>query len=403
MGAAERPNQRELPIGRQVAQWRVRRRMTQQMLADRLGKSKSWVDKVERGVRTLDRVSVLHDLAGVLRIAPAALLDPARPPTVTVGAVDGVEGVRAALAVGEPSGWRAVGSGAEVAGRLGHAWLTYQHTRYSQLLRILPELLAVVRHAAEAGIIETGTLVRAYRLTGQALVKIGEAELAWLAADRAVTLAAGEPRWCAAGTVPLAQALRSLDRPQLAYAAALAAARQLAAEVPGSPAARALHGALLIEAAFAAADQPDTAVGLDPGTADGLLQQAAASARLVVDGEDPEWTGFGPSAVGLARATAAALAGETDDALERYARLSTRPGWRRLPVEHRAAYLLDVARACLRVGDLLAAGRLVMMAEQTAPAEVRTRPYARDLVTGIIRGGGASSALIRLGTDLGTA
>ena len=31
----------EMPIGRRVARWRVRRRMTQQMLADRLGKSKS--------------------------------------------------------------------------------------------------------------------------------------------------------------------------------------------------------------------------------------------------------------------------------------------------------------------------------------------------------------------------
>src|SRR5205807_9742759 len=41
----------ELPIGRRVAYWRGRRRMSQQVFADRLGKSKSWVDKVERGVR----------------------------------------------------------------------------------------------------------------------------------------------------------------------------------------------------------------------------------------------------------------------------------------------------------------------------------------------------------------
>ena len=48
------------PIGRRLARWRLRRRMTQQMLADRLGKSKSWVDKVERGVRALDRYSVVQ-------------------------------------------------------------------------------------------------------------------------------------------------------------------------------------------------------------------------------------------------------------------------------------------------------------------------------------------------------
>ena len=39
----------ELPIGRRVAYWRTRRKMSQQVFADRLGKSKSWVDKVERG------------------------------------------------------------------------------------------------------------------------------------------------------------------------------------------------------------------------------------------------------------------------------------------------------------------------------------------------------------------
>ena len=49
--------------------------MTQQMLADRLGKSKSWVDKVERGVRGLDRYSVVQEIAEVLRLDPAVLLD----------------------------------------------------------------------------------------------------------------------------------------------------------------------------------------------------------------------------------------------------------------------------------------------------------------------------------------
>jgi hypothetical protein len=64
----------DLPVGRRVARWRVRRRMSQQVFADRLGKSKSWVDKVERGVRTLDRYSVIQEIAEVLRVDPALLL-----------------------------------------------------------------------------------------------------------------------------------------------------------------------------------------------------------------------------------------------------------------------------------------------------------------------------------------
>lgn len=38
----------QLPVGRRVAYWRGLRRMSQQVFADRLGKSKSWVDKVVR-------------------------------------------------------------------------------------------------------------------------------------------------------------------------------------------------------------------------------------------------------------------------------------------------------------------------------------------------------------------
>ncbi|SCF44577.1 Helix-turn-helix domain-containing protein [Micromonospora carbonacea] len=87
----------EPPIGRRVAQWRARRRMTQQMLADRLGKSKSWVDKVERGVRALDRFSVIQDVAEVLRVDAAVLLGGDVRPAGTAG-TEGVQGVRAALA-----------------------------------------------------------------------------------------------------------------------------------------------------------------------------------------------------------------------------------------------------------------------------------------------------------------
>ncbi|MEU8390700.1 helix-turn-helix transcriptional regulator, partial [Micromonospora sp. NPDC048843] len=70
--------------------------MTQQMLADRLRRSKSWVDKVERGVRALDRYSVIQELAHVLRVDPEVLLGQQRP--TPAGTPDGVDDIRAALA-----------------------------------------------------------------------------------------------------------------------------------------------------------------------------------------------------------------------------------------------------------------------------------------------------------------
>ena len=66
----------ELPIGRRVAYWRNRRKMSQQVFADRLGKSKSWVDKVERGVRRLDKFSVTSEIADVLQVDVQLLARP---------------------------------------------------------------------------------------------------------------------------------------------------------------------------------------------------------------------------------------------------------------------------------------------------------------------------------------
>src|SRR5690606_3637234 len=88
----------ELPIGQRIAQLRMRRGMTQQVLADRLGRSKSWVEKVERGKRRLDRLSVIEAVAEVLGVAPEVLLGrkARRGPLAEVSA--SVDRVRATLA-----------------------------------------------------------------------------------------------------------------------------------------------------------------------------------------------------------------------------------------------------------------------------------------------------------------
>ncbi|WP_431974459.1 helix-turn-helix domain-containing protein [Micromonospora haikouensis] len=139
----------ELPVGRRVAHWRVRRNMTQQQFADRLGKSKSWVDKVERGVRRLERVSSLREVAEALRIDLEMLLaDRAAPADrAAAGVARGVEGIRAALAryhVPVPARPPDV---AQVRARLGHAEQSYRHARYPELLALLPGLLATAREA----------------------------------------------------------------------------------------------------------------------------------------------------------------------------------------------------------------------------------------------------------------
>jgi transcriptional regulator with XRE-family HTH domain len=150
----------DVPIGRRVASWRVRRQMTQQVLADRLRRSKSWVDKIERGVRPLDRYSVIQEVAHVLRVEPEVLLG--QPRGTPAGTPDGVDGIRAALARYDVP--QAPPQTDELRRQVGHAWLTYQHAHYGQLVRLLPGLLDAAQGARSAEL-----LVQAYRITSMIL------------------------------------------------------------------------------------------------------------------------------------------------------------------------------------------------------------------------------------------
>ncbi|WCN84288.1 helix-turn-helix domain-containing protein [Micromonospora sp. LH3U1] len=209
----------DLPIGRRVARWRVRRSMTQQMLADRLRRSKSWVDKIERGARSLDRYSVIQELAHVLRVDPEVLFGQQRPTPACPP--DGVDDIRAALARYDIP--QAPAQAPEALRRqVGYAWLTYQHAHYGQLVRVLPGLLDAAQGARSAEV-----LVHAYRITSSALVKLGEADLGWLAADRAMAAAGDDPVLAATAAVAVGQALRASGRDRLALAATLAAANRI--------------------------------------------------------------------------------------------------------------------------------------------------------------------------------
>ncbi|WP_432957989.1 helix-turn-helix domain-containing protein [Micromonospora haikouensis] len=393
----------ELPVGRRVAHWRVRRNMTQQQFADRLGKSKSWVDKVERGVRRLERVSNLREIAEALRIDLEMLLaDRPGPPDP---AAAGLEGIRAALAryhVAVPARPPDV---AQVRAWLDHAGQSYRHARYRELLALLPGLLDAAREAraTHPGRPADGLLASGYGLVALVLVKLGHGELAWLAADRglAVATATADPWLAAAATVPLCQALRASGRLRSAVEAAVVAAHRVGPARSGAAPADgpAVRGTLLLQAALAAAGRGDERA------ADELLGRAGDAARVAepggTDGGGFGGEGFGPAAVEAARVVAGSALGQVTAATVRHEKLIAGDGWRWLPPEHRAAYLLDVARLYASAGDGLRAGRAVLDAERTARGEVHDRPAARDLVGVVARSAAAPAALTRLAATLG--
>ncbi|MGC4806294.1 helix-turn-helix domain-containing protein [Micromonospora sp. DT233] len=369
------------PIGRRVARWRMRRRMTQQMLADRLGRSKSWVDKVERGVRPLDRYPVIQEVAEVLRVDSLLLLD-GRPPSPAAGVPDGVDELRAALARYDIR--RPTASAQQVGRQVEHAWLSFQHAHYAQVVRLLPGLLDAARGLRTDA---PELLVQAYRVASAVLVKLGEAGLGWLAADRAVAVADADPMSAASAALSVGQALRGLGRGRLALAVTAEAARLLA-PVP-------VHGALLIQGALAAAGCGDA------GRSAELADRAAGLADRLGAGDDPYRTGFGPVAVEVARVVAAVELGEAATAIGRHEQVVRDDAWRRLPTEHRAAYLVDVARAYLLVGDLGRAGRALVDADGVAPAEVRCRPVARRVLVEAARARPVPAGVARLATLMG--
>ncbi|MBM7494830.1 transcriptional regulator with XRE-family HTH domain [Micromonospora luteifusca] len=377
----------DVPIGRRVARWRVRRSMTQQMLADRLRRSKSWVDKVERGVRALDRYSVIQELAHVLRVDPEVLLGQQRP--TPAGPPDGVDDIRAALARYDTPQAPAQ-SREEVRRQVGYAWLTYQHAHYGQLVRLLPGLLDAAQGAQSPEL-----LVQAYRITSSLLVKLGEADLGWLAADRAMAAAGDDPVLAATATVSVGQALRASGRDRLALAATLAAANRVTPGSQRSAGEWAVGGTLLLQAALAAAGCGEHR------RADELTERAAGVAAQIRGYDDQHRTSFGPIAVELARVVLAGLRGDAAEALQRHSAVVRREGWRRLPAEYRGAYLVDAARAYLQVGDLRGAARALVDADSVAPAEVRCRPLVRTVIADVARAQPAPAGVARLATLVG--
>ncbi|WP_422752378.1 helix-turn-helix domain-containing protein [Micromonospora sp. WMMD708] len=391
-----------LPVGRRVAHWRGRRGLSQQVFADRLGKSKSWVDKVERGVRTLDKVSTLQDIAAVLRIDPGVLLGRDLRPADVSGPVEAVERVREALstydiAVGRSTVRGQVLSADRLARDVAHAWGMFQHARYPQVTGLLPGLVIAAQRAyADDPVAGRSMLVDAYRVTASLLVKLDEVELAWLAADRAMTIAAGDAVLVATAAVQLGRVLRASGRARAARSTALAAAYRIAPPDldDGRAPVLSLCGALVIEAALAAARDGD-----DHATAD-LLDEAAEMAARVGDGHDHYRTAFGPVAVDLARVVAALDLSDAGAAVAWHEKAIARDGWRWLPAEHRAGHLLDAARAYLHTGDSVNASRALTAAEHAAPAEVRHRPAARSVLAQLAHDPRASAAIIQLAATL---
>jgi transcriptional regulator with XRE-family HTH domain len=387
----------ELPIGRRVAYWRGRRKMSQQVFADRLGKSKSWVDKVERGVRRLDKFSVVYDIADVLQLDVALLMgkDPERRPG-TGNFIDQVEveDIRAALerydqisaffyAPPEPPPME------QMRAAVRHAWNTFQHANYAVLARVLPKLLRNAQAADTAyantpdGREAAHLLGQVYQVASSVLRKVGEHDLSWLAADRSIAVAqrAGDQLLAGCATYRVACALLALGRPRPALEVNVNIANRLAPGATGeatTPERLSVYGMLLLQGAMAAARIGDSATVRD------LLGGAEEAACAIGADANYYFTCFGPTNVQLHRAAASVELGEGRIAVDVHDSLDP-IGFTAMLPERRAHHYIDIARGLTQIGEVARAGEMLLEGDRLAPAEIRCRPIAHEVMSDVLR------------------
>jgi transcriptional regulator with XRE-family HTH domain len=371
--------------------------MSQQVFADRLGKSKSWVDKVERGVRRLDKFSVVYEIADVLQVDVQLLLgkDAERRPG-SLNCIDQleVEEIRAALErYDQISSFFAVPPEPprldELRKAVGHAWLTYQHAKYGVLARTLPRLLRETQAGdtaytgSDVGLDAAHLLGQAYQIASSALRKLGEHELAWLAADRSVAVSqrSGDHLLAATASYRVGSALLALGRARPALEVNVNIANRLAPTAEGTattPERLSVYGMLLLNGAMAAARIGDGATVRD------LIRGADDAATALGCDQNHYWTSFGPTNVQLHRAAAAVELGEGKIAVETHEHIDPRGFTAMLP-ERRAHHFIDLARGLAQVGDVERASEMLLEGDRLAPSEIRCRPIAHEVLSDVLR------------------
>lgn len=384
-------------FGRRVARQRRKLGYSQAAFAALIDRSETWLSQVERGVRQIDRMSVLERLAAALNtplgeLAPESKVVAAsadRPPAASALslALSSSDALGAVLADAVPVDVDRLGASAVVAWDYAHA------AKYDELAGLTADLLPKLELAMRNTTGQERRRVcvakaKAYHAAGSVLAKLGETAAAWVAVDRAISAAeeAGDPLLMAEGSFRLAIVFQAARRFELAQRTAQTAADALERMADaGELEAVALRGALHLQLAVAAARTND---GDSAYTHLATAHQAAE--RLGVDRNDYD-TEFGPTNVLLHEVAVAVELGDAGHALRTAAK--TDPS--RLSAERQARLLIDVARAHAQRRQVTDAVAALDRAADLAPQQVQTHQQVRELVHDLLQGDHGSDPDLR--------
>jgi len=363
--------------------------LSQAALAGLVGRSESWLSQVERGVRSVDRLSVLLDMAKILHVDVESLIG--RPwqlapngPAVAQG-LDSVRQVMTRydhlLGVDAP----VMPPLPELRAQVAALHLDYQAARYETVVRRLPDLITLVdgvpRVAANGERREAlRTYVSAYVGAAKLLTKLGVSDLAVVAADRAATVAVEADSLGARGMAAyqVVCALLRADHTEEAERLAVGMAEMIHGSATAqTPTLASVAGALWLIAAVAAARRTDR------GEAWARLDAAERLAELLGEDANHAWTAFGPTNVRIHRVSVAAELGDPGEALRAAADVDPTQladGLR----SRRAQVCLDLAWAQAQRKRDAEATLHLLEAERAAPEAIRYNAMVRDLLREIL-------------------
>ncbi len=341
----------QLSVGDRIAFYRRRRGLTQRVLADLVGRSEDWLSKVERNERDVRRLDVLGELAQALRVSLGDLLGQPVLVEDTRPDNDDVPAIRDSLMSHRRLSQTLFGRRAAdaitvtpAAGLAEHSWNNYQQGRLvCAVIAALPSLIRSAQALEDSTTAATDpdcwiVSARIHHLAASTLAKIGEADLAWIAAERAMSAAerSGDPLSLASAARAGTHALLAVGRFDDALNLGQTATAWLQGQIrQDDPAALRIVGMLYLRTAVAAARRQDRSA-----TTELIASADRVATRL---GRDANYwqTSFGPENVQLHRVSTSLDLGDVSWVIERGPQVNAT----HMPTERAVAHRVDLARA----------------------------------------------------------